>query len=88
MIATLDRPQFKGISRVISAKTIEVIGTQYSRVRHREPNEFFALTGNDLNDLACLAVRLNGTGARLEGDELRDWENRLWLMLTNAVTVT
>ena len=67
---------------VVPAKTVEKVGpANMKAVRTFDPVRDYALSGNDLNDLAVLVQRLNW---RLEGDELRDWQNRVSLMVSNA----
>jgi hypothetical protein len=70
---------------MVPAKTFDKVGTSQIVACNRQhnPSGDYCLTGNDLNDLAILAVRLN---SRMEdGDELRDWQNRINLMLANAI---
>lgn len=71
----------------VPAKTfIKVSGASMASVRRRDPNDYYALTGNDLNDLAVLVLRFEH---RFEdANELRDWQNRLSLMLSSAVSMT
>jgi hypothetical protein len=52
--------------------------------RRFERNDDYVIIGNDLNDLNCLVRRL-GQGLEIGGDEMRDWQNRLVLMIGNAI---
>lgn len=71
---------------MIPAKTYEVVGgTQVAAQITRSAHEEFAVTGTDLNDLAVLGVRLNYR--MCDGDELRDWQNRINLILSKAVAL-
>jgi hypothetical protein len=72
---------------MVPSKTIEKVGgTSMAAVRTHSPDDYYALTGNDLNDLAVLALRMN---ARLDdANELRDWQNRINLMLSRVERVT
>jgi hypothetical protein len=66
---------------LVPSKTIEKVGrTQMAALRRRNPDAFFALTGNDLNDLAVLANRMNYSFD--DANEMRDWQNRINLMLS------
>jgi hypothetical protein len=47
------------------------------------PDEFYVLTGTDLNDLAALAARFNHSFT--DPNENRDWQTRINLMLMNAL---
>jgi hypothetical protein len=68
---------------MIPAKTAEVVGPGQMRASMTRPvDDFYALTGNDLNELAVLAIRLNNKFH--DANELRDWQNRLNLMLAQA----
>lgn len=68
---------------MIPSKTLEKIGpSQAMACRRRPPDAGYVLTGSDLNDLACLVVRL---GSRMDdANETRDWQNRIALMLSQA----
>jgi hypothetical protein len=69
---------------MIPAKTHARIGRGQAEQARSQCNadDMFAISGNDLNDLYALAVRFNG---RMEdGEELRDWQNRLNLMIHDA----
>ena len=72
---------------MVPGKTFaKVSGPSMAAVRTRNPDDYYALTGNDLNDLAVLALRFEH---RFEdAEELRDWQNRLSLMLSGAERVT
>jgi len=52
------------------------------RVRRFDDADCAMITGTDLTDLAALADRLNGRIT--DGDELRDWQNRINLIVMNA----
>ena len=72
---------------MIPAKAIEAVGpTQMAALRHRGADDLFALTGNDLNDLAVLAARMDF--AFTDPNEKRDWQNRINLLLSNAVRLS
>jgi len=47
--------------------------------------DLHVITGVDMTDLAALADRLNGR--IIDGDELRDWQNRINLILMSANSV-
>jgi hypothetical protein len=69
---------------MIPAKTSEYLGVSYHYQRF-DPDHSFALTGTDLNDLYALAARLNGK--MIDGNELRDWQNRISLMVMTATRI-
>jgi hypothetical protein len=60
-------------------------GQTLKAIRFNAHDEF-VLTGIDLNDLSALAARM-GQGPAIGGDEMRDWQNRLALMIGDAVKV-
>jgi hypothetical protein len=69
---------------MIPAKTHAVLGEGGVRAAIRfAAHDDFAISGVDLNDLSCLTRRL-GLGPAIGGDEMRDWQNRLALMIANA----
>jgi hypothetical protein len=69
------------------AKTIQTIGpTQMQNLQRFDSVDYYALTGTDLNDLAVLAERMNFRWD--DANEMRDWQNRLNLMIMNTVKVT
>jgi hypothetical protein len=72
---------------VVPSKTFDkVSGPSMAAVRTRSADDYYAMSGNDLNDLAVLALRFEH---RFEdANELRDWQNRLSLMLSRAERVT
>jgi len=72
---------------MVPSKTFDkVSASSMAAVRRHNPDEYYALTGNDLNDLAVLALRFEH---RFEdANELRDWQNRLSLMLSRVERVT
>lgn len=75
-----------GEMTMVPSKTGEIVGpTQMAAAVRFKAHDYYALTGVDLNDLAILAVRLNSR--MVDGDELRDWQNRIALMLSGACTV-
>ena len=72
---------------MIPSKTYDKVGG--STVRGcitREAHDSFALTGTDLNDLSVLVARMNDRFD--DPNELRDWQNRISLMLSNAEKIT
>jgi hypothetical protein len=70
---------------MVPSKTLEIVGTGQAAAQIRfKAHESYALDGIDLNDLAILAIRLNSR--MVDGDELRDWQNRINLMLSNVAT--
>jgi hypothetical protein len=69
---------------MIPAKTHEVLGPgQVAAAIRFDPHQEYLLTGIDLNDLAALSARM-GIGPAIGGDEMRDWQNRLALMIAYA----
>lgn len=68
---------------MIPAKAYDVITvpSAYARAKRDYPGTYYAITGTDLHDLAALVARFE---QRIEGDELRDWQNRISLMVMNA----
>ena len=72
---------------MIPSKTYDVVGgSTVGACITRPAHDYYALTGSDLNDLAVLAVRMNSKFH--DANELRDWQNRLSLMLSKAELVT
>jgi hypothetical protein len=67
---------------MIPAKTFELLKSQFEQTRKNSPNEFFLVTGTDLNDLRALALRLDHPFT--DADEKRDWQNRINLMCSTA----
>jgi hypothetical protein len=73
---------------MIPAKTIEIIGVgQAVRAIRFKAHDDYVLDGVDLNDLSALSARM-GIGPAIGGDEMRDWQNRLALMLSQAIHLT
>jgi hypothetical protein len=69
---------------MIPTKTHEVIGESGVRAAIRfDAHADYVITGIDLNDLNCLVRRL-GIGPAIGGDEMRDWNNRLALMVSET----
>jgi hypothetical protein len=70
---------------MIPSKTHEVIGEGQviAACRRFDLHQGYALRGIDLIDLDCLVRRL-GIGPPIGGDEMRDWQNRLALMVNSA----
>ena len=64
---------------MIPVRTREIVGTQ-SPTRTFEPHAPYALEGFNLSELEVLMRRL-GTQQRMDGEEMRDWMNRLGVML-------
>jgi len=72
---------------MVPSKTFDkVSASSMAAARRHEPGDYYALTGNDLNDLAVLALRFEHRFD--DANELRDWQNRLSLMLSGAERVT
>jgi hypothetical protein len=69
---------------MVPSKTFEKVGAAtVARVTTHSPDYEYAITGNDLNDLAVLVQRFE---YRFDDpNELRDWQNRLSLIVGNAV---
>jgi hypothetical protein len=67
---------------MIPAKTREALGSSLWQTKVCEPNDYYGVIGNDLNELKALALRLN---ERLDANEARDWQNRINLMIDQAV---
>jgi hypothetical protein len=70
---------------MVPTKTIEIIGQGQMKAlaeRREDGSAAFAVYGGDLNDLRALALRLNS--AMTDANELRDWQNRLNLLVDNA----
>lgn len=66
---------------MIPAKTREALGSQLWQAKVCEPEEYYLVIGNHLNELKALAMRLTD---RLDPNESRDWQNRLNLMIDRA----
>ncbi len=66
---------------MIPAKTLKKIGQLQGRERFSSDHDYI-LPGSDLADLFALTVRFNSKMD--DPDELRDWQNRISLMLMNA----
>jgi len=67
---------------MIPAKTLDLLKSQIAQTRRNSPNEFFLVTGTDLNDLRALALRLDHPFT--DADEKRDWQNRINLLCSTA----
>lgn len=71
---------------MIPPETFKIVGSTTIAAAHtRDPDTYFGVTGNDLNDLAVLALRMNFRCN--DSNELRDWQNRINLILSNAVVL-
>jgi hypothetical protein len=70
---------------MIPAKTHAVLGPSLTAAAIRYgAHDDFVITGVDLNDLSALSIRM-GVGPAIGGDEMRDWQNRLALIVANAI---
>jgi len=67
---------------MIPAETQRILGSSEPK-REFHPDSFYAVTGVDFADLEALVRRL-GTEQRMHADEMRDWMNRLHLMVSTA----
>jgi hypothetical protein len=70
----------------VPTKTIDIVGLAKvaSLIVHKAHDDY-VVQGGDLNDLRVLAQRLE-TGIT-DANELRDWQNRINLLVSEAVEV-
>lgn len=66
---------------MIPRRTREALGLSLHQANRLDPKASYVVEGYALNELAALAMRLND---RMDGDEQRDWQNRLNLMIDSA----
>ncbi len=70
----------------VPTKTIDAIGVDKTASLLRFPaHEDYRVDGIDLNDLCVLAHRLSD--AITDPEELRDWQNRINLMIHEAIHI-
>jgi hypothetical protein len=70
---------------MIPYKTQDILGPGQTVAAIRfKAHDDYRLDGVDLNDLSALSARF-GQGQPISGDEARDWQNRLALMLNDAI---
>ena len=72
---------------MIPAKTYDKVGGSVIRAAvTRNAHDDYVVTGIDINDLAVLALRMNMKFD--DPNELRDWQNRINLIVSSARLVT
>jgi hypothetical protein len=72
---------------VIPSQTHKIIGPgQTLAASIWASDKAVVITGSELADLKCLVTRL-GVGGPMTGDEMRDWRNRLNLILTTSAVI-
>jgi hypothetical protein len=67
---------------MIPTKTREVLKSGIAQARKNDPDDLLIVTGNDLNDLRALALRLDYEFT--DPNEKRDWQNQLNLICSSA----
>lgn len=69
---------------MIPARTREALGSQLWQAQRCEPHKHYVVEGYALNELAALAMRICD---RMDGDEMRDWQNRLNGLIDSAFPI-
>ena len=68
----------------VPSATIDKLGVAgVAKVLRFKAHDAYAVIGIDLNDLCALAARMEY--AMTDANELRDWQNRLNLIITEAM---
>ena len=67
---------------MIPTKTREVVKSGIAQARKNDRDDLLIVTGNDLNDLRVLALRLDYEFTDQNGK--RDWQNRINLICSSA----
>jgi hypothetical protein len=71
---------------MIPSKTYEVLGSSLWQSFVAEKGEVYAIEGYVVDELKALAMRIGGP-QRMDGDEARDWQNRLNTMVDTILQV-
>jgi hypothetical protein len=67
---------------MIPTKTREVLKSGIAQAHKNDPDDLLIVTGDDLNDLRALALRLDYEFT--DPDEKREWQNRIDLICSSA----
>ena len=68
--------------KMLPSKTHKILGSRLHQAYRNSPGGMFAVSGNDINELRALAMRMGEPFT--DPNEKRDWENRLHSMCDNA----